>query len=139
MAPPAANRILILYDGSSASDRALGFALERAGEIGATITILAVVPPRLWRAKRGQFQIPPHKHDEEFARAQIARAKATCRAAGIRSEGRVRTGAPVRVVSEEAGRGYRMLVLGNRGSPTGAPSLAALVSAPGGCEVVVIE
>jgi nucleotide-binding universal stress UspA family protein len=140
MDPVAPDRILLVYDGSSVAERALGIAVDRARDGGSSgVTILAVIPPRLWRAKRGQFQIPPDKHDEEFVRTQIAHAKVVCGEAGIRCEGQVRTGPPVRVISEEAARGYGVVVLPSRPSLTGAPSLAALVRVPASCEIVAVS
>jgi nucleotide-binding universal stress UspA family protein len=128
-----------VHDGSSVSDRALAVACERARERGATVTVLAVIPPRLWRARRGQMPIPADRHDEEFARAVIARAKEACRAAGVRAEGRIRSGPVGAVVSEEAARGYVALVIGARRNRAGAPSLARLVTLPEGCELVSVE
>lgn len=138
MDPAQPARLLLVYDGSSVSDRALQRAIERALASEATVTVLGVVPPRLWRAKQGQFVIPPEKHDEEFAHDQIRRARQVFGEAGVRTEGRVRTGPPVAVISEEAANGYEVVVLATRPSTTGAPDLAALVKVPPGCELLAI-
>lgn len=132
------HKILCLFDGSSVSSRALDVAIERARERGTGITVLAVVPPRLWRAKQAQFQMSMDKHDEEFARTQIDRAKTACKEAGVRSRGLLRAGAPLQVILEEAAKGYEAVVIGDRRSLTGAPSLAALVSPSATCEVLAV-
>jgi nucleotide-binding universal stress UspA family protein len=134
-APP---RLLLVYDGSTIADRALDVAIERARSSGASIVLLAVVPPRLWRARRGQFQVSPEKHDEEFALAQLARARDRCHAAGIHTDQRVRTGAPAHAIAEEAATGYAAIVMAERRSLTGAPPLARVVVVPDGTEVVVV-
>jgi nucleotide-binding universal stress UspA family protein len=132
-------RLLLVYDGSSIADRALEAAITRAAAAAGSITLLGVVPPRLWRAKRGQFQIPPEKHDEEFAREQLHRALVRCKEAGVKADIRVRTGAPAQVIAEEAARGYEVLVMIERKSLTGAPPLARIVAVPQGMEIVVVS
>jgi nucleotide-binding universal stress UspA family protein len=136
---PDSGRILLVCDGSSIGDRALIVAIDRATASGATITLLGVIPPRLWRAKRGQFQMSPNKHDEEFARGQLERAQQRCREAGIKTESRVRTGAPAHVIAEEAGRGYGAVVIAERRSLTGAPTLSRVVAIPEGVEIVAVD
>jgi nucleotide-binding universal stress UspA family protein len=135
---PDPGQLLLVYDGSSIADRALVVAIERANASGASITLLGVVPPRLWRAKRGQFQMSPEKHDEEFAREQLARAEERCREAGVKSHTRVRVGAPAHVIAEEAGKGYVAVVFAERHSLTGAPTLSRVVAIPDGVEIVVV-
>ena len=132
-------RLLLVYDGSSIADRALEAAIERASKSEGSITLLSVVPPRLWRARRGQFQTPPEKHDEEFAREQLHRAQMRCKEAGIKTDLRVRTGPPAQVIAEEAARGYEALVMIERRSLTGAPPLARVVDIPNGMEVIVVN
>ncbi|MFY9586495.1 MAG: universal stress protein [Actinomycetota bacterium] len=138
MEPVKTGQILLVYDGSSVADRALEAALGRARATKASITLLAALPPRLWRARVGQFQIPPEKHDEDWARAQLARAQDRVRDAGIHAESLVRVGPPARVIGEEAARGYAALFLSDRPSLTGGPPLARVVTAPDGCEVVAV-
>jgi nucleotide-binding universal stress UspA family protein len=139
MDPVPSGRFLVVYDGSSIADRALQAAIDRATADGATIMLLAVMPPRLWRARRGQYQIPAEKHDEEWARSQLARARDRSRDAGIHTEMLVRTGPPAEVIAEEAARGYAALFLASRPSLTGAPPLARLVTVPPVCEIVAVE
>ena len=131
-------RVLLVYDGSSVADRALERTIERAVAIHASVTVLGVVPPRLWRARQGQFVIPPEKHDEEFAHEQVRHARQAIARAGVHSEGRVITGPPVAVITDEAAQGYEIVVLAARPTPTGAPDLAMLVRVPAGCELVAV-
>ena len=133
---PIPVRMLLVYDGSSVADRALEVAIARAQTDQASITLLGVVAPRLWRAKRGQFQVSPEKHDEEFAREQLDRAKRRCREAGIRVETRVRKGPPAQVIAEEAAHGFRVVILAERRSLSGAPLLSSVIAVPDETEVV---
>jgi nucleotide-binding universal stress UspA family protein len=135
---PDQGKILLVYDGSSIADRALDQTIARTRSSGAVITLLCVVPPRLWRARRGQFQMSAEKHDEEFAHEQLARAQQRCREAGVKAETRVRVGPPAHVIAEEAARGYGVLVLVERPSLTGAPTLAKIVAVPDGIELVLV-
>jgi nucleotide-binding universal stress UspA family protein len=132
-------RILLVYDGSTVADRALGAALDRARESEGSITLLGVIPPRLWRARRGQFQMSPEKHDEEWVHAQLSRAHAALREAGVHGEELVRVGAPAAVIAEEAARGYDSVFMSIRPSLTGAPPLARLVAVPAGTEIVAVS
>jgi nucleotide-binding universal stress UspA family protein len=136
---PIPVRMLLVYDGSSVADRALEVAIVRAKSDDATVTLLGVVAPRLWRAKRGQFQVSPEKHDEEFAREQLDRAKKRCREAGIRVETRVRVGPPAHVIAEEvAAHAFRVVILAERRSLSGAPALSSVIVVPDGTEVVAV-
>lgn len=134
----AHRKFLLVYDGSSVGDRALQMMVARAIDATATVTVLGVVPPRLWRAKQGQFVISAEKHDEEFAHEQIRRARLAFGEAGVHTEGRVRTGPPVAVITEEAANGYELVVIATRPTPTGAPDLAMLVRVPEGCELLAV-
>jgi len=135
---PIPVRVLCVYDGSSVADRALEVAIDRARSADATITLLGVVAPRLWRAKRGQFQVSPEKHDEEFADRQLERAKHRCTEASLRAETLVRIGPPAHVIAEEAARGYRTVVLPQRRSLSGAPPMSSVIAVPNGTEVVPV-
>lgn len=137
--PSQTPNVLVLFDGSALAERALLYAIDRAQEMSTGITILAVIPPRLWRARRGQFQIEPYRHDEPFARAQLARAKEICRDKGIRARGRVRSGAPIQVLIDEASKGYALVVIGERRNPSGAPGLGGLLRDQAACEVALLD
>lgn len=132
-------KVLLVYDGSSIANRALQRTIERAREIDASVTVLGVVPPRLWRAKEGQFVIPQEKHDEEFAHEQVRQARQAIAEAGVHTEGRVITGPPVFVITEEAAQGYSIVVVAARPTATGSPDLAMLVRVPEGCELVAVS
>jgi nucleotide-binding universal stress UspA family protein len=135
---PLPKRLLLVYDGSTIADRALDVAIARALSDDATITVLTVVPPRLWRAKRGQFQIPPDKHDEAFVREQLLRAKGRCVEAGVRVETRTRTGPPAQVITEEALKGFEVVVVPERQNMSGAPTLAKVLVLPPETEIVAV-
>ena len=118
---------LVFLDGSATSERALDVALTRAEKTGAPVTLLAIIPPRLWRAKQGQFQVSPDSHDEEFARMLIADAKARCEKRGVKAYERVRSGSPAEIIVEEAERGFELIVIGERRHLAGAPTLVSIV------------
>ena len=122
-----AEGFLVVLDGSATSERAVDVALAYAEKAGESVTLLAIIPPRLWRAKQGQFQVPPDNHDEAFAHSLIAAAKARCAERGVKAIGRLRSGPPAHVIEEEAARGYEMVVIGERRNLVGAPSLVSIV------------
>src|SRR5712691_5709806 len=105
---------LVVLDGSVTSERALDVALAHAEKSSAPLTLLAIIPPRLWRAKQGQFQVPPDSHDEDFARSLIADARQRCAERGVKAIERLRSGAPAHVILEEAAKGYELVILGER-------------------------
>jgi nucleotide-binding universal stress UspA family protein len=120
--------VLVVFDGSGLGERALGHAIERARALHTGVTVLCVIPPRLWRGRRGQFQLPAvDRRDEEFARGQIARAKELARTKGIRARGKLRRGSVASVLVDEASKGYALLVMGDRINPSGARSLGSLI------------
>ncbi|MCA1833979.1 MAG: universal stress protein [Actinomycetota bacterium] len=124
-APPGG--FLVFLDGSATSERALDVALTRAEKTGAAVTLLAIVPPTLWRAKQGQFQVSPVDHDDEFARSLIADAKAACAERGVTVFDVMRSGPPAQIIVEEAAKGYEVVVIGERRNLVGAPTLVSIV------------
>lgn len=137
--PTAERGILAVVDGSATGDRALDHAIALAIDQAAPLTLLFVIPPRLWRAKRAQFDISPVKHDEAFAHEVLAAGKQRCAAAGVHASTRVRTGAPAEVLVEEVARGFERVVVGERRSPVGAPGLVAILREPIGDRLEVVE
>jgi nucleotide-binding universal stress UspA family protein len=121
------NGVLVLLDGSETSEHALEHAIGIALERSLPVTCVAVIPPRLWRARQGQFQISPEKHDESFARELLAAGRGRCEKAGVGVRTIVRSGSPAAVLAEEAAT-YDVLVVGERRPIEGAPTLASIVS-----------
>lgn len=119
--------VLVVLDGSETAERALDVAIEHAVERSLPVTCLAIVPPRLWRAKQGQFQMSPETHDEAFAQELAAGGRDRCEKHGVAAATLVRAGAPASVIVDEARQGYDLVVLGERRSLTGAPTLASIV------------
>lgn len=119
--------VLVFIDGSDTGRRALDVAMGRARDRGTSLTVLAVVPPRLWRAKRSAFQIPQDRRDEDFVERLLEDARRHCHEGGIEAETRVRSGPPADIICDEALRGFDLLVIGERPSLVGAPSLASIV------------
>jgi nucleotide-binding universal stress UspA family protein len=120
--------VLVVFDGSGLGERALHHAIERARALETGVTVLCVIPPRLWRRRRGQFQLPAvDRRDEEFARRQIARAKDLARQKGVKARGKLRRGSVANVLIDEASKGYALLVIGDRTNPSGARSLGSLI------------
>ena len=127
MSAEPATGVLAVYDGSETSARALDTAISRAAERSAPLGILVVIPPRLWRGREGQFDMPPDLHDEGFAKGLLDQATKLCAERGVQAGGIVRSGPPATVIVEEAGHGYDLVVLGERPNLTGAPTLASIV------------
>ncbi len=122
-----AGGLLVLVDGSETGRRALDVAVERARDKDLSLTLLAIVPPRLWRARQAQFQTSGEKHDEEFARELLAQAHRTAKQRGVHANERLRSGAPADVIVEEAARGFDAIVIGERRNLVGAPGLVSIV------------
>jgi nucleotide-binding universal stress UspA family protein len=137
--PDAPQSILVVFDGSDVSKRALSSAIERARARNAPLTVLAVIPPRLWRAKRGQLQVPPYRHDEPFVREQIAHAKDLARREGVRVGAKIRTGPPAHVIADEAAKGYSLVIMGDRPNAAGGPTLGGMVRQQTICEVELVS
>ncbi len=123
----AAAGILVVIDGSATSLRALEVAIDRALERSASLTLLGIIPPRLWRAKRSAFQIPQDQRDEEFVHGVLERASMRCQERGAPSTTRTRSGPPAEIIRAESTRGFDLIVLGERPNLVGAPSLASIV------------
>lgn len=95
-------RILVPYDGSEHSERALAHAIRIAGAMRAEITLLHVLhPPDLgWESEDRDML------DEARKKAEEAGVKATAKRVG---------GSPREEIAKEAEQGYDIIVMGSRG------------------------
>src|SRR5260221_7959974 len=109
-----AQGVLVTLDGSATSEQALEVAIERALARVIAVTCLAIIPPRLWRAKQGQFQMAPEKHDESFAQELVAMGKERCEKQGVEARTNVRAGPPARSRVAERARVYDLIFLDDR-------------------------
>ncbi|MFA5785398.1 MAG: universal stress protein [Actinomycetota bacterium] len=137
-----AERVLVVVDGSTASEAAVEQALGLLGSGSARLILLHVTPPRLWRGKGGNLPLETREWDQAFASETLNRAAALARARGVKPERVMRVGPPVRVVLEEAARiGCDMIVLGAPASWEGWPlrSLAELVRDTAPCPVKIVS
>lgn len=139
MTETAPHRILVVFDGSTLSGRAAHRAADLARERASEVTVLVVTPPRLWRGKRAQFEIPLESRDEAFARSLLAAAKEMFGALGVKASGRLRSGRPAEVIADEASRGFDLVVLGDRQNPSGAKTLGEIVRDQISCEILLLS
>jgi nucleotide-binding universal stress UspA family protein len=104
-------RILIAYDGFPHSQFALEEAAKLAGETGAKVTIVSVVPPEARATRTGtHVGLKPHAHED------VAIAHAFLRERGVESEMKIAYGEPADEIALEAEQGgYDMIVVGSRG------------------------
>ena len=104
-------RILIAYDGSPESERALGW-MPRFD--GADVTVLGVVPT-LAGSERIADSVDPTVKRDEF-NAELLEAVEKLKAAGVAARPLERAGNPAQVIIETAEEdGFDLIVLGTRG------------------------
>ena len=95
-------KILVPYDGSEHSERALEHAIRIAASMGAEITVLHVLhPPNLgWESEDKDMLGEAQKKAEE---------------AGVKANSKRVGGNPREEISKEAEEGYDIIVMGSRG------------------------
>jgi nucleotide-binding universal stress UspA family protein len=109
-------RILVAIDGSDASNRAFGKALELAEVTRANLTALAIEGPLpAYAATIGEVEEVKREKDIFFT-ALGARAREQAEHAGIELEVELRAGHAAEVIADfAAAGGYDLVVLGHRG------------------------
>lgn len=108
-------QIVVGYDGSACGDAALGSALELAGKLGDTVTVVfGYAPPGLWGG-----EIAEHEEAiEELGEKVMAKARTQAAGKGVEIEARLvakRAAEALIEVAEE--RDARMIVVGSFGDP----------------------
>ncbi|GBD30026.1 Putative universal stress protein [bacterium HR32] len=108
-------KVLVGFDGSPASRKALRAALDLAQRYGAAVTVLAVVRPPEFAELEAEVNAALAEARGPLAEA-LRWARAEARRAGVSLETRIQAGHPadtlVRVAREE---GFDLIVLGRRG------------------------
>ncbi|MBV9918600.1 MAG: universal stress protein [Solirubrobacterales bacterium] len=108
------NAIIVAYDESDISKRALDRAVELAQAFGAELVVTSVAPilePASGRGAGGIDPVdPPEKHVEE-----LRRARTTLEARGVNAHYQAAIGEPAEAIVELASsRGAGMIVVGSR-------------------------
>ena len=89
-------RVVVAYDGSKYSDRALGAGIEVAKRFDSNLTVLSIVPIRPSVGEAPGISLKAEKREVEAYRALAERAAALAREAGVaRATAEVREGAVV--------------------------------------------
>ena len=110
-------RVVLAYDGSKYSDRALGAAIEVARRFDSHLTVLSIVPIRPSVGEGPGIPLKIEKREVEAYRSLAEKAAAEARAAGVRKvSAEVRQG----VVVEELlrflkGNRTDLVIVGSRG------------------------
>jgi nucleotide-binding universal stress UspA family protein len=108
-------QIVVGYDGSACGDAALGSALEIAGELSDSVTVVfGYAPPGLWGG-----EIAEHEEAiEELGEKVIAKAKRQAAEKGVEIEARLVPKRAAEALIETAEqRDARMIVVGSFGDP----------------------
>jgi len=108
-------QIVVGYDGSACGDAALDAALELAGELGDSVTVVfGYAPPGLWGG-----EIAEHEEAiEELGEKVMAGAKAHAAEKGVEIEAQLVAMRAAEALIEVAGqRDARMIVVGSYGDP----------------------
>lgn len=103
-------KILLAYDGGEASQRALGTAAELAKALGATVSVVSVVPTH-----GGRLGMDPWDDSEVHAK-ELVEARTLLRERGIEAQLLEPIGEPAATIERIAREGeYDTIVIGSRG------------------------
>ncbi len=108
-------QIVVGYDGSACGDAALNSALEIAGELSDSVTVVfGYAPPGLWGG-----EIAEHEEAiEELGEKVVAKAKAQAAEKGVEIEAQLVAKRAAEALIEVADRrDARMIVVGSFGDP----------------------
>lgn len=121
--PVTVERILVAYDASGPSDRALDLAIRMAKFFGAALAVLSVVPHRPGRPGQDPWD------DEALHQSELAAARAVLRDRDFEATYILETGdAPTTIERVVVEGGFDTVVLGSRGLRWAARALQGSVS-----------
>lgn len=117
------SKILIATDDSNIAKKALKYALELAGQIKASITVLTVVDERAFVLQsvpfdlsQSQFGQPIGEYLRTAAEKYLEKAQRMCKKKGIKCRSVIRNGHPVDEIIKEAKKSkVDMIVMGSHG------------------------
>jgi len=117
-------KVLVAYDGSAPAHRALELAADLAKGLGATLTLISVVPQELGLS----VTVDPFD-DAGVHQKQLEDATAYIESRGLRAETLEPRGDPAKVIERVArADGYDTVVIGSRGLGGAARLLLGSVS-----------
>jgi nucleotide-binding universal stress UspA family protein len=121
--PVTIEKILVAYDASEPSDRALDLAIQLAKSFSGSVAILSVVPQRPGRAGSDPWD------DTELHRSELAAAHAVLRDRDIEARFILKTGEVAATIERAIVEGgFDTVVLGSRGLGWAARALQGSVS-----------
>lgn len=141
-------RILVPVDGSTFAKRALEFAIGLAKICGSTITIMYVVPRRVYVAAQeaGFIPVPALIHDlEELGREVLEEAEGLVQAAGVKVVDKVLIhGLPAEeILKRSEAEKFDMIVIGSRGRTAAKAfflgSVSNKISHHAKCPVLIVK
>jgi nucleotide-binding universal stress UspA family protein len=113
-------KILLAYDGGDASQRALGTAAELAKALGASVSVVSVVPTH-----GGRLGMDPWDDSEVHAK-ELVEARTLLRERGIEAQLLEPIGEPAATIERIAREGeYDTIVIGSRPTPWSESSRGA--------------
>ncbi len=125
-------KILVPVDGSSDAKKALEFAIGLAKSCGSTITVMYVVPRRVYVAAQeaGFVTIPTLMHDmEALGKNVLEEGEKLAHAAEVNSDKTLVHGLPAEEILKKSVAGkYDMIVIGSRGRTAAKAFLLGSVS-----------
>ena len=127
-------RLLVGFDGSEASRRAIAHAAKRARESGSEVVLLSVVPASVAKSSLSGMmpaglELPPPlaRTFEENARLRLDEAVAELAHAGVKASGELRVGeAAATIIATAAELGVDEVVIGHKSFETGKTPLGAI-------------
>lgn len=136
MKPGFIENILVATDGSAVAQKASEYAVELAGKLGASVTLLSVIDntPYMGRTAIPEIAAPTHLTEpvEDYLRqaaaAYMGRIEKLCKKRKVASRIVVRTGSPVEGILKEGRRSRAdLIVVGSHGrSAVGAALLGSV-------------
>ena len=113
----AFKRILVAYDGSAHSKRALDVAVDVASAQDAWLTIVTVVHPAIWSALPAPYATPlPSGEELEAAARRLLSQSAALVPAGVPVKTLLAEGSPAKAILERIEVGaHDLVVMGSRG------------------------
>ncbi len=109
-------KLLLAYDGSEPSRKALEFTKELAKKLGAKVTVLYVIDIEKASELLGDMAMDTLKVMEEKAQKVVNEAVEELRKVGVEAEPLIEKGGPPEKIAEVAEKGdYGMIIMGSHG------------------------
>lgn len=108
--------MLLAYDGSEPSKKALQFTKELAKKLGSEVIVLYVIDIEKLAEMLGELEVNEVTNLEKKANSLVEEAVKELQGAGVRARGTIRKGPPPEAIVEAAKEeGCSMIVVGSHG------------------------